>query len=123
MELLADHAEGDHLIAALLRASRAGDQTSVGSCWRDLEKHIMAHMSHEEHVLLPLYALVQPDEVAAIIDGHTELRVQLKRVRQLVREEAATTEDFMRIVNAIHMHHAHEEVGLYRWAASRADAD
>lgn len=117
--LLVEHADADHHATALLAAARSGDKESLRARWLDFEGQLVLHMSHEEIEVLPAYAKEEPTDAGEIVDQHTDVRIELKAVRNKVTSGVASTDDILHAINAFRIHHAHEETTLYRWLAAR----
>ncbi|HVY48765.1 MAG TPA: hypothetical protein VHB21_22910, partial [Minicystis sp.] len=69
------------------------------------------------------YALEYPADAAAIAAQHAALQATLAAMRTLAEVGAFDAGALRKLRLRLHLHHAHEESGLYRWLArNRAGA-
>ncbi len=112
-ERLVDHATCDRELEAIERVlARDGSAVEVLDV---LTRELGEHFAKEERELLPLYEGAEPQDAALIRGQHASLLGLLATMH--ARAEARTFDHaaYRTLRMAIHSHHAHEELGLYRW--------
>lgn len=119
--ILVEHARADRELEAIANAlSRRAD---VLAAVEALDDELAVHFAEEERELLPGYALDDPDDAALIRAQHGRLRELLSAMRARAERDTFDDAALRELRIALHLHHTHEETGLYRWLERRrADA-
>ena len=116
--LLFQHAQADREIEALERAVR-GPGGDVPAAFDALEQSLLSHFEAEEGQLFPAYEQAVPADALTLREQHAEFRSRLAEAHKRVERGQFDARQLRDLHNALTLHHAHEETGLYRWARSR----
>ena len=110
------------LCAALHDRVDVVDSVEFISAFRMFERSVLAHLRLEERELLPAYELEMPADAARIRAEHRDLRAQLLALAVDVELHTLRAERLDKCLATLIAHAAHEDAGLYPWAAAHVDA-
>ena len=121
--LLAEHHRAmEAACTELLGHTYADEPFELVAEYRRFEREVRAHLAAEEDLLLPRYAQHAPDDARKLLDDHEELRRLLYRIGVDVELHIVRAATVDQLVARLRAHAAHEDAGLYAWAAGGLDA-
>lgn len=122
-ELLTEH---HHQVEAacggLIACAYADEPAALTEAYRSFEHEMLEHLRVEEELLLPGYAEYAPEDARALREQHDELRRALFRIGVDVELHVVRAHHVDRLIAELRAHAAHEDAGLYAWAASHLPA-
>jgi hypothetical protein len=121
--LKTDHERLETLFEGLLNAFEADARDDLRTLWSELDASLTAHMALEERVILPAFAKLAPDEAAALIGEHRQLRERLLELGVCVDLNAIRGELGRTFITELRDHARREAGLLYRWAAIHGDRE
>ena len=113
--LRAEHAQLEHVYAALLAAYRGGDWNDVRASWKMFEAELRAHMATEEQLVFPAFEATSPEEARQLRAEHDELRRLLETLGVNIELHAVPSADAEELVRRLRAHGEHEERVFYPW--------
>lgn len=121
--LLTEHSrEIETTCCELLGRTYADDPHELVEAYRRFEHEMLDHLDLEEQMLFPGYAAHAPDDARTLADEHAELRQLLYRLAIDVELHTVRAESVTKLVTRLREHAAHEDAGLYPWAARHLPA-
>jgi hypothetical protein len=121
--LLAEHHRAmEAACTDLLGHTYADEPFELVGEYRRFEHEVLAHLAAEEELLLPAYARHAPDDARELEEDHEELRRLLYRIAIDVELHVVRAATVDQLIARLREHAAHEEQGLYTWAAGALDA-
>jgi uncharacterized protein (TIGR02284 family) len=117
-----DHEELAASLSRLRSFALAEDRELAVGEWGELESSILQHIDAEEMFLLPEYARAQPQEAAALVAEHREIRATLGQVGLAIDLHTLRLEQIDAVSKAVLKHVAREESTLYPWAREAAQS-
>jgi hypothetical protein len=98
----------------------------IRAIWDRFDLELIAHFETEERLVLPRFALFDPNEARSLLREHGVIREQLLEIGVAIELRQCR---YARALELVEMHRAHasrEELLLHRWAdhnleAARAD--
>lgn len=114
-----EHLGFEYLAADVLRGVASGVAASVAAATEALRSRVVAHFDAEERDLLPGYALVAPDDAAALLREHTSFREALARLDVATDLHLVRVDALEQLFASLRAHASRENAGLYRWAGGR----
>lgn len=119
--LRSDHDELEGLAKRALAIVEEGDSEEVRALLASIENRLEEHMAGEERELIPRYAEEKPDDAAALLAEHANFRRIFNELAIAGDLHLVRLERVKELVDALSAHAKRENVGLYRWAASRGE--
>lgn len=121
--LLGEHSrEIETTCCELLGRTYADEPHALVQAYRQFEREMLEHLALEEQILIPGYAADAPDDARTLMDEHAQLRQLLYRLAIDVELHTVRLEAVENLVERLHAHAAHEDAGLYTWAAAHLPA-
>jgi len=114
--LFADHARLSGLFDHLLNCVHVNDQPAADAAWTEFEGALLAHLETEEVRLLPAFALVNKEEVAAIRQDHARIRYLLAEMGVRLELHCVKEQTVERFIESLRAHAEREEHLFYEWA-------
>lgn len=117
--MTSDHRRLEQTFERFLEAMHADDREGARAAWTELERGLSAHLAAEESGMIPAIQETKPDEAAALLAEHAEIRSLLAELGvsldlHVVREDTARA--FVQRLRD----HAKREDGLLYAMADRA---
>lgn len=116
------HREVETACCSLLGCTYADDPKVLLETYRRFEQEILEHLRAEEELLLPGYAEFAPHDARKLREEHDELRRALFRIGVDVELHAVRVHHVDHLIAELRAHAAHEDTGLYTWAAAHLSA-
>jgi hypothetical protein len=121
--LLDEHSREIEATCCELRGETyADDPQELVAAYRRFEREMLDHLDIEEKMLLPGYAAYAPDDAHKLLEEHGELRQLLYRLAIDVELHTVRAQSVNKLVARLREHAAHEDEGLYTWAAAHLPA-
>jgi hypothetical protein len=115
-ELLArDHRELDGVFDALSNALQADARQDARRLWGVFDDGLCRHMALEEKCVLPPLAKQDPEEVAALLKEHDEIRASLLELGVGVDLHQVGCDAVNDFIAKLRLHARREEALAYRW--------
>jgi len=115
--LLADHHRGiEEAYRRMLASIYADDALDLVRDFRTFERAILEHLAAEEDVILPEYALEDPEDAAVIRADHARIREALIRAGIDTDLHTMRAHTMKGLIEALRAHAAHEDARMYPWA-------
>lgn len=111
-----EHDRLEEVYTALLASYDNGDWNEVRAEWEVFDRALREHMQTEEERLLHAFRTIDPDEAAAIVGEHDDLRLQLDAFGVLVDLHAFTRSEADELLRRLRAHAGREERLFYPWA-------
>jgi len=110
-----EHRAIDEALERLIRAYETGDQEVARVAFRDFDRHLTAHLSMEDELLLPAFAEFDPDEAADIAAEHRAIRARIDEL--VIGSDLHVTKlpAIRELAAALRSHAEREDRVLYRW--------
>ncbi|HEX7840304.1 MAG TPA: hemerythrin domain-containing protein [Kofleriaceae bacterium] len=110
------HREIEDACLAILGAGFADQPRDLVKCWADIEHQLADHMAAEEHLVIPAYQRVDPENAQELRDQHARLRAQAFEIGVAIQLHTIRCEQLQQFVAELRAHARNEEASLYRWA-------
>lgn len=110
-----DHERLESVFESLLAAYRSGDWTVVQAEWNVFEPALREHIEREEHLAMPAFRAVDPDEAAFLSADHAKILERLSTLGVAIDLHAVPLADAKDFIAHLRAHAAREEVLLYPW--------
>jgi hemerythrin-like domain-containing protein len=114
----ASHRQLERTFQRLLSAVEAGGP-DMRELWTELDRGLLAHMEAEERFVLPAFARIDPDEAAALLREHGEIRQQLLELGIAIDLHCIRFAQSRRFIETLRAHADREDRLMYRWADER----
>lgn len=118
--LVRDHEQLHVLLKRLAEDVEAPSSAPLRGTWDKFERRLLAHMSAEEQLLLPLLEASHPDEVRKTRDEHDAIRKRVAELGVMLELHCARKSVILELIDALERHAAREDRGLYAIASERA---
>ncbi len=114
--LAADHVRLNALFDDVLKRLALDDRDETRAAWNQFERALNEHLEAEETLILPAFAVDQPEEAQTVRAEHEKIRAKLLDLGvavdlHFIRQDVAA--DFVR---ALREHAYREDSMMYRWA-------
>ena len=117
--LLPDHHRRlDGKCRALLACAHGDDTRALVATWHELEVELLDHMTAEEEVVLPSYAMHAPADASRILDDHLRICEVASMLGVDVELHEIRVGRLEQLVEALDAHAKHEDASMYPWAQS-----
>jgi iron-sulfur cluster repair protein YtfE (RIC family) len=113
------HRELESLLLQLCERATVEDPAGLRAFWDRFERELQSHLDHEERLVIPAFASINPDEAAELLREHDEIRRMLDDLRLGVELEFIDGSVAGDLASQLRAHAHHEERVLYPWASAR----
>jgi len=118
--LMLEHEMIERALATLVDAYATGEHDVAREAFRSFDRRLAAHLSMEETVLLPDFAIAYPAEAAQIAREHGEIRALIDELGIGTDLHCTRLPAIRGLANQLRAHARHEDALFYRWANERA---
>ncbi|MCC7534570.1 MAG: hemerythrin domain-containing protein [Deltaproteobacteria bacterium] len=119
----AAHARLDALFEELVAAFRADAREDAARLWTELDAGLRRHFELEEEKIFPRLAEVDPDEVAALLAEHEQIKRRVTELGVGVDLHATRFDTVEALVRELRAHAKREDALAYPWAEKHLDEE
>jgi hypothetical protein len=120
-QLLDEHVRLATLCNDVLSIFEAGDREACDAAYRDLERHLDAHLTFEDRELLPALARIDPKEADQLAEDHHRLRARMTEIGVGVDLHTTRAKHVRALIVDLANHARREGELMYRWAGEAFD--
>jgi hypothetical protein len=114
--LATHHEDLERAFLSLMVRAERGDAMSLREEWTAFEDELVRHLTYEEEMLLPRFALEDPGEAAAIRREHDAIRNALWELGVGIDLHCVRADAVRSFIDSLRAHAARESDTLYAWA-------
>jgi hypothetical protein len=119
--LVEDHDHLEKLFADAVALARQDDRSGLGPMWAAFEHQFLLHLRAEDLLLIPGYAVEQPDTAAALKEDHAFLRAAVIEFGVKPEVRLRSVLEVETFLARLRTHAQAEDSSLYAWAHGRIE--